>query len=124
MRVTARYAGTMGLGLLRDRVRQARRHNAEQRLAGLLRHRRLRGHEFRRHHTVGPFVVDYLCIEHALILELTDGQHALGLPADSNRRALLESLGFTVLRLWDSEVLSDPKAVLAKIVAALGKRAH
>jgi len=114
----------MGLGLLRDRVRQARRHNAEQRLAELLRHRRLRSYEFRRHHTVGPFVVDYLCVEHALILELTDDQHAIGLPADISRRALLESLGFTVLRLWDSEVLSDPKAVLTRIVVVLGKRAH
>jgi very-short-patch-repair endonuclease len=114
----------MGLGLLRDRVRQARRQNAEQRLAGLLRHRRLRNHEFSRHHSVGPFVVDYLCVEQALILELTDDQHALGLPTDAGRQALLESLGFTVLRLWDSEVLSDPKAVLARIVAALGKRAH
>lgn len=114
----------MGLGLLRDRVRQARRQNAEQRLAELLRHRSLRGCQFRRHHPVGPFVVDYLCVEHALIVELTDDQHAIGLPADASRRTLLESLGFTVLRLWDSEVRSDPKTVLARIVAALGPRAH
>jgi very-short-patch-repair endonuclease len=69
-------------------------------------------------------VVDYLCIEHALIIELTADQHVLGLPADTSRCALLESLGFTVLRLWDSEVLSDPKSVLARIVAALGERPH
>jgi very-short-patch-repair endonuclease len=114
----------MGLRLLRDRVRQARRHNAEQRLASLLRHRRLRGYAFSRQHAVGPFVVDWLCIEQALIIELTDDQHALGLPVDRERQAFLESLGFTVLRFWDSEVLSDPRAILTKLVGALGKHPH
>ena len=108
----------MGLQLLTDRARHVRRHNAELRLSGLLRSRPLRSYRFRRHHVVGPFTVDFICIEHALIIELVNHQHALGLPADSQRKLFLESLGFRVLRLWDSEVLSDPKTALRRIVDA------
>jgi very-short-patch-repair endonuclease len=109
----------MGLQLLTDRARHVRRHNAELRLSGLLRVRPLKAYRFRPKHAVGPFVVDYLCLEQALIIELADHQHALGLPADSQRKAFLESLGFRVLRLWDSEVLSDPRTALRRILAAL-----
>jgi very-short-patch-repair endonuclease len=109
----------MGLQLLTDRARHIRRHNAELRLSGLLRSRPLKRYRFRRNHAVGPFLVDFICIEHALIIELVNHQHALGLPADSQRKLFLESLGFRVLRLWDSEVLSDPRTALRRIVDAL-----
>ena len=110
----------MGVRLLTDRARQTRRLNAEHRLVWLLRHRKLRSHRFRRHHAVGPFVVDFICVEQAVIVELTADQHALGLPADAQRKVFLESLGFRVLRFWDSEVVSDPKSVLGKLIEALG----
>ena len=109
----------MGLQLLTDRARHIRRHNAELRLSGLLRSRALRRYRFRRQHVVGPFIVDFICIEQAFIIELVNHQHALGVPADSQRKLFLESLGFRVLRLWDSEVLSDPRTALRRIVDAL-----
>ena len=114
----------MGLRLLTDRVRQARRQNAENRLSWLLRSRRLRPYCFKRHPTVGPFVVDYLCVEEALIIELVGDQHAGASPLEAQRTLFLESLGFKVLRIWDSEVLSDPRSVLAKTLAALRDRLH
>lgn len=109
----------MGLQLLTDRARHNRRHNAELRLSGLLRSRPLKTYRFRPQHAIGPFIVDYICVEHALIIELVGHQHAIGLPADTQRRFFLESLGFRVLRLWDSEVLSDPRTALRRIVDAL-----
>jgi very-short-patch-repair endonuclease len=109
----------MGLQLLTDRARHIRRHNAELRLSGLLRSRPLKRYRFRRQHVVGPFIVDFICIEHAFIIELVNHQHALGLPADLQRKLFLESLGFRVLRLWDSEVLSDPRTALRRIVDSL-----
>lgn len=114
----------MGLRLLTDRAHQARRHNAEHRLSWLLRSRRMRAYRFRRQHAVGPFIVDFICVEEALIVELMGDQHVAGLPADAQRKVFLESLGFRVLRLWYSEVLSDPKAALAKLMESLGARAH
>ena len=109
----------MGLQLLTDRARHIRRHNAELKLSGLLRSRPLKRYRFRRQHVVGPFIVDFICIEHALIIELVNHQHALGLPADTQRKFFLESLGFRVLRLWDSEVLSDPRSALRRILEAI-----
>jgi len=109
----------MGLQLLTDRARHARRHNAELRLSGLLRARQLKGYRFRPQHAIGPFIVDYICFEEALIIELVGQQHALGLPVDTQRKSFLESLGFRVLGLWDSEVLSDPRMALRRILDAL-----
>ena len=114
----------MGLRLLTDRVRHTRRQNAENRMGWLLRSRRLRSHRFVRHHTVGPFVVDYLCVEQALIVELVGDQHGAASPLESQRKLFLESLGFKVLSVWDSEVLSDPRTVLSRIVQALQERQH
>lgn len=109
----------MGLRLLTDRVLQRRRQDAEQRLRWLMRSRRLRGFRFQRHHAVGPFVVDFICVEEALIVELMGDQHVVGLPGDAQRKLFLESLGFRVLRLWDSEVLSDPRSALRKLLDCL-----
>lgn len=109
----------MGLQLLTDRARRIRRDNAEHRLSWLLRSRRLKGLRFRRQHTVGPFVVDFICVEQALIIELVGAQHVLGLAAENERKHFLESLGYQVVRLWDSEVLSDPRSVLKKVIAHL-----
>ncbi|HEU4531650.1 MAG TPA: DUF559 domain-containing protein [Steroidobacteraceae bacterium] len=112
----------MGLRLLTDRVRRSRRQNAEHRLCGLMRSRRLRRFQFRRHYTVGPFIVDFICVEEALIVELMSDQHAMGQKTDAQRKLFLQSLGFRVLRLWDSEVLSDPRAVLAKLLEGIEGR--
>jgi very-short-patch-repair endonuclease len=109
----------MGMQLLTDRARRIRRDNAEHRLSWLLRSRRLKGHRFRRQHTVGPFVVDFICVEQALIIELVGAQHVRGLPAETQRKQFLESLGYQVVRIWDSEVLSDPRAVLKKLLSCL-----
>ena len=84
----------------------------------------MRGYRFRRHHAVGPFIVDFICVEEALIVELMGDQHVAGFPADTQRKLLLESLGFRVFRLWDSEVLSDPRAALAKLIECMKARTH
>lgn len=103
---------------------RSRRHNAEHRLGILLRSRRLRRFPFRRHYTVGPFIVDFICVEEALIVELMSDQHAVGHRADAERKLFLESLGFRVLRLWDCEVLSDPRSTLAKLLEGIEGRLH
>jgi very-short-patch-repair endonuclease len=112
----------MGLQLLKERARHIRRTNAQHRLAELLGSKPLRGYRFKREHSIGPFLIDFICIEEALIIELTGQQPALAARADDERRGFLESLGYTVLRLWDSEVLSDPKSALRKVRAALQRR--
>ena len=73
------------------------------------------GCKFRRQHPIGPYVCDFICIERRLVIEVDGGQHAGQVDADKARSAFLESMGFTVVRFWNHEVLTRTEAVLEKI---------
>jgi very-short-patch-repair endonuclease len=64
--------------LLKDRARQMRREptEAERRMWRLLRDRRLGGFKFRRQEQLGRYIVDFVCFEQKLIVELDGSQHA------------------------------------------------
>jgi len=95
--------------------------DAEDALWLRLRSRQLGGAKFRRQQVLGPFVVDFYCLEHRLAIELDGGQHAE--PAvseyDGQRSQYLTSLGITILRFWNHEVLLRMDSVLEEIVRAL-----
>ena len=80
---------------------------AEKRLWQALRAHRLNGFSFRRQTPVGPYIVDFICHEHRLIVEVDGGQHAERLVADSERTRVLESMGYLILRFWNNDVLSN-----------------
>jgi len=105
----------------RDFARGLRRRqtDAERRLWTRLRDRRLLGVKFTRQMPVGPYIVDFCCRERRLIVELDGGQHALRASYDAGRTALLEGLGYRVLRFWDNEALANTEGVLQRIAAAL-----
>src|SRR5229473_2581234 len=71
--------------------------DAERRLWSALRGRRLRGFKFRRQHRLGPFIADFVCVEHRLVIEADGGQHAES-AVDARRTAWLEARGWRVLR--------------------------
>ena len=50
--------------------------DAEARLWFHLRDRDLAGRKFRRQHAVGAYVVDFICLEENLVIEVDGGQHA------------------------------------------------
>lgn len=89
---------------------------AEDRLWQELRSRRLDGIKFRRQVPVGRFIVDFLCPEAMLIVEIDGSQHANSL-RDDERTADLNQLGFRVLRFWNDDVLKDMTGVCATIIA-------
>jgi very-short-patch-repair endonuclease len=68
---------------------------------------------------LGPYIVDFVCFERQLILELDGGQHTLQRDYDAHRTRLLESQGFRLLRFWNYEVLDDWEAVEEGIWNAL-----
>jgi very-short-patch-repair endonuclease len=90
----------------------------EYRLWGELRNRRLNGHKFARQIPIGPYIVDFVCREQALVLELDGGQHSES-AGDEVRTAYLFANGYSVLRFWNHEVLRERRAVLDTILAAL-----
>jgi very-short-patch-repair endonuclease len=105
----------------RQRARQLRLNqtDAEGKLWTVLRARRLSGAKFRRQHPIGSYIVDFCCLEYALVIELDGGQHATQVEADQNRTIFLEQNGYTVLRFWNHEVLQNIEAVVTQITEAL-----
>jgi very-short-patch-repair endonuclease len=92
--------------------------DAEVRLWSRLRGKQIGGHRFRRQVPVGPYIVDFACVNAQLIVEVDGSQH-LTLKGDENRTALLESRGFRVLRFWNNDVLQRTDDVLETIRVAL-----
>jgi very-short-patch-repair endonuclease len=92
--------------------------DAEARLWSVLRARQLGGNKFVRQFPIGPFVVDFVCRETALIIEVDGGQHAEN-ARDERRTAYLSSEGYSVLRFWNYEVLGNLHGVQTAILMAL-----
>jgi very-short-patch-repair endonuclease len=85
---------------------------------------RLRGEplgvKFRRQHPYLDYVLDFVCVERKLVIEVDGGQH-LESERDQRRDRDLGTAGFRVLRFWNNEVLMQTDAVLEKIVSALAR---
>lgn len=84
-----------------------------------MRLRNVDGFKFRRQHVLGDFVVDFVCLNSKLVIEIDGGQHAEATEYDELRSAWIEKEGFRVLRYWNSEVLENPDGVLETIWGAL-----
>jgi very-short-patch-repair endonuclease len=84
-----------------------------------LRDRRLSRYKFRRQHPLGPYVVDFACTEHALVIEIDGGQHA-DRTADARRTAWLQRQGWKVIRFWNNDVLTNTDGVIETISRTLG----
>jgi len=76
-----------------------------------LRIKQMEGNRFRRQQPIGPYVVDFVCFEKKLVVELDGGQHAEQSAYDAERTTWLESQGFRVLRFWNHQVLREIEAV-------------
>ena len=115
----------MGRGKIDDaRLRQYARDlrkngtDAEIRLWCFLRANRL-GFKFKRQVPIKRFIVDFLCYEKRLIIELDGGQHQTNRIYDEQRTVELKQCGFQVLRFWNNDVLQETNTVLEVIYKAL-----
>jgi very-short-patch-repair endonuclease len=91
---------------------------AEHRLWNHLRGKQLNGYHFRRQHPVGPFIVDFICLESKLAIEVDGSQHG-NQSIDSERDEMLKEFGVRVLRFWNNDVLQRVDDVLNAILKAL-----
>jgi very-short-patch-repair endonuclease len=82
-----------------------------------LRQRKLGGLKFRRQAAVGPYILDFLCLRHRLVVEADGPFHD---PArDTVRDDWLTAQGFRVLRFSNSEIHNSPDQVADRILAAI-----
>jgi very-short-patch-repair endonuclease len=93
--------------------------DAEQHLWRSLRRRQFNGFKFRRQHPFGDYIIDFVCLERMLVIEIDGGQHAANEQADKLRTKKLAAAGFRILRFWNHEVLGDIEAVCQAIWNAL-----
>ena len=68
--------------------------DAEHLLWYQLRNRHFNGYKFRRQHITQGYIVDFVCLEKKLIIELDGGQHAEHIDYDKERSLKLENDGF------------------------------
>ena len=91
--------------------------DVEKAMWRLLRSRQLDGFKFRRQQPIGPYIVDFVCFSHRLVVEIDGGQHGTetGIAADEVRSRFLEGEGFRVLRFWNNEVAVNAEGVCERI---------
>ena len=83
-----------------------------------LRDRRLAGYKFVRQEEIGPYIVDFVCRDRRLVIEIDGGQHSEN-PRDQARDAFLAREGYKVLRFWNNDVMSNRDGVLEMILIEL-----
>ncbi len=108
-------------GLTKAKARDLRKNptDAERFLWQYLRLRQFGGNKFRRQQPLGPYIVDFVCLEKRVVIEIDGGQHVEQAAYDAARTAWLEANGFRVLRFWNNEVLKQIQAVKEAIWKAL-----
>jgi len=96
---------------------------AERRLWSRLRNRQLGGWKWRRQVPRGPFIVDFLCADADLVIELDGDTHATTVDYDERRTRHLEGPGLRVLRFWNGDIATNLDGVCDSILAASGGEA-
>jgi very-short-patch-repair endonuclease len=106
---------------IRIRARQLRKNlpDAERLLWRRLRLWQVDGFKFRRQQPLGNYIVDFVCLEKRLIIEVDGGQHAEDANCDADRDTWLRNQGFVSLRFWNNDVLKNIDGVLEVIAKNL-----
>ena len=95
--------------------------DAEAAMWRLLRDRRLSTFKFRRQVPFKNYILDFVCFEKSLVIEIDGSQHAES-QRDAARDAVLSAEGFVIARYWNNDVLQEPTSVLEDILAKLAGR--
>ena len=93
--------------------------DAERRMWRILSAHRPR---FTRQHVVGPYILDLACRSAKLAVEFDGGHHWQTRAYDDDRTRFMESLGWRVIRFWNSEVADNPEGVAEAIILAVAER--
>jgi very-short-patch-repair endonuclease len=98
--------------------------DAELELWWALRSRQIEGTKFKRQFPIGPYIVDFVCFESRLVVEVDESQHMVQERKDAIRTEFLESKGLAVLRFNNLDVLNNMEGVTHSIIECLRMRRH
>ena len=108
-------------GISRARVLRRTTTDPERILWTHLKNRQIAGYKIRRQYPIDPYVVDFVCLERRVVIEIDGSDHASKVQADLQRTAWLEGQGFRVIRFWSNEVRENVEGVLVEIERILSE---
>jgi very-short-patch-repair endonuclease len=87
-----------------------------------LRARQLCGLKFRRQHPIGPYIVDFACLQCRLVVEVDGATHSTDAEQahDRQRTVYLEDAGWRVLRFWNTDLYDNIDETLNRIAEVAG----
>lgn len=83
-----------------------------------LRAKRFERIKFRRQHPIGSYIVDFVCLDRRVIIELDGSQHIGEKEKDNKRDEWLKREGYQVLRFFDNEFYENQEEILEQIYQA------
>ena len=83
----------------------------------IVRAKNFYGYKFKRQVLIGDYIVDFLCPEKNLVVEIDGGQHNEGnnVESDRKRTMYLENNGYKIIRFWNNEVWENIEGVCQKL---------
>ena len=109
----------MNKNVLKERARELRTNMTpqERKLWDIIRNRKFYGYRFLRQFIIGQYIVDFLCREKNIIIEIDGGQHnqVNDIKYDKDRTEYLKSKGYKVLRFWNNDIDNNIQGVFEKL---------
>ena len=89
----------------------------ERRLWNLLKNRQFHNLKFKRQQPIGDYIVDFICKEAKIIIEIDGGQHnePENIEYDKTRTEYLNNLGYKVVRFWNNEIYENIEGVVLRL---------
>ena len=89
----------------------------ERKIWQIIRNRQFYGYRFLRQFVIENYIVDFICREKKIVIEIDGGQHNedLGVEYDNKRTQFLESKGYRVVRFWNNEIDNNLNGVYQKL---------
>jgi very-short-patch-repair endonuclease len=103
----------------RSRELRANMTQAECKLWGHLKARRVAGVRFNRQFPIGEFICDFVSRGAKLVIEVDGATHGESERADAQRTRFIEQHGYRVIRFWNNEIMGNAEGVVAKIERVL-----
>ena len=85
----------------------------------LLRNRQFMGLKFKRQVPIGNYIVDFVCEEKKLVIEIDGGQHNIpdNVKADEVRTNYINSKGYRVVRFWNNDINQNIEGVYETLLS-------
>ena len=91
---------------------------AEEMLWQQLKNRQIGGHKFRRQVPLKGYILDFVCFDAKLVIEVDGSQHAES-AKDAERDGILQADGFRILRFWNDEIEKALDFVVRRVMMEL-----